>query len=134
MSVRRYICLNPRGLLSALIVTAVALVQIPGVAAASSDLTATSDMGPCQYMAASPGDPRAADGAIAGCAMHDEGGLGSGGDCEELCAVACVSPASGFIADTLAPATSVPDRGFDKIANVSGISVLTSSAAPPPRL
>ncbi len=134
MTVGRYIRLNSRGPLSALIIAAVALIQIPGVAAASADLTATSDMGPCQHMAASPGDPRAADGSIVGCAMHDDGGLGSGSDCDELCAVACVSPVSGFIAGTLAPATSLPDRGFDKIANVSGISAPTSSAAPPPRL
>lgn len=130
------ICLKLRALLAVLVIAAMAVVQIPGATAASSGLAAMNDMGPCQHMTASPGDLQTADGSVAGCPLHGEGGLGPGpgSDCEAICAVTCVSPASALITGTSAPATCVSDHNFDKIASVSGSSALTWSAAPPPRL
>ena len=128
------ICLNLRALLVVLVIAAMTVVQIPGVAVASSGLAAMNDLGPCQHMTASPGDLQTANGAAVGCPMHDEGGFGTSSDCEELCAVTCVSPALALIASTLTPATFVSDRSFDEIVPVSGSSAPIWSAAPPPRL
>lgn len=133
MLVLRHMSENARTLLVALVLVAVALVQVPAVAMASGDsavshsaMQGVQDSAPCEHMDAMQADIQDADKADcdADCDMN----------CDLSCALACMSTATAGIMDISLSAFSASARGFESIASVSGSSALIWSASPPPRL